>query len=244
MNAAARLTVFIGILLIAGIAWAQDDTTPLINGLTRVSFVIDAPPQEFQVITHVNTPTTLIARAEPADFPFTVEVRDPDGEVVALWTRVSTTRLTLNQTNSRYTVLVTALDAARTGVVVLEVTGSLEPTATPTRTSSPTRTFTPTRTPTPTPTFTPTYTPTPLSQSVLCMVSTNDRVNIRSAPNREAEVVGLLTLRTQIGANMLSTDSLWVGVVMLDDTQGWVFAQAIRQVTPCNFGTPTPSPTP
>ncbi|MBK8035457.1 MAG: SH3 domain-containing protein [Chloroflexi bacterium] len=70
---------------------------------------------------------------------------------------------------------------------------------------------------------------------IACFVSTNSRVNIRREPNADAEVVGLLTVRTQIGANGLSSDGLWYGVVMLDNTQAWIFGAAGREVSPCNF---------
>lgn len=226
----ARWTIIIGILLIAAIAWAQEQPPVLPNGSTRVEFVVDSPAQKFQILTNGQSPTTLSARAEPSDFPFVVEVHDAEGDLVAQITNLQATRLSLSPTNASYEITVTAGDPARAGVVILSARGGLEPT--------PTFTATFTRTPTRTPTPTPTSTPTPLSSTVACTVTTNSRANIRREPNREGEVVGLLTIRTQIGANRLSDDGLWYGVVLLDETQGWIFAEAIREITPCDFARP------
>ncbi len=224
MNAAARLTlIVIGLLLLATGVWAQDgEPVGIGSGLTPIDFAVDAGPQVFLLQTTPDEPTTLSASADPADFPYLVEVRDPRGNVTARLTNVIASRLTLDNSNRSYEITVIPNDPARAGQVILDIEGAIEPEPEVEATPAPAQSE-----------------PVGQAQSaageIACFVSTNSRVNIRREPSVDAEVVGLLTVRTQIGANGLSSDGLWYGVVMLDDTQAWIFGEAVREVSPCNF---------
>ena len=224
MNAAARLTlIVIGLFLLATGVWAQDgEPVGIGSGLTPIDFAADAGPQVFLLQTTPDEPTTLSASADPADFPYLVEVRDPRGNVTARLTNVIASRLTLDNSNRSYEITVIPNDPARAGQVILDIEGAIEPETEVEATPAPVEAE-----------------PVGQAQSaageIACFVSTNSRVNIRREPNVDAEVVGLLTVRTQIGANGLSSDGLWYGVVMLDDTQAWIFGEAVREVSPCNF---------
>ncbi len=225
MNAAARITlIIVGLFLFVTTAFAQDgEPVSIGSGLTTVELPIDAGPQIYIVFTNPSEPTTLSANADPSDFPYLVEVRDPRGNVAARLTNIIASRLTLDNSNRSYEITVTSNDPARAGQVILDIEGALEPEAAPTEPAQSEPVVVQAQT---------------ASGAVSCFVSTNSRVNIRREPNADAEVVGLLTVRTQIGANGLSSDGLWYGVVMLDNTQAWIFGEAVREVTPCDFNIP------
>lgn len=224
MNAAARLTlIVIGLFLFATGVWAQDgEPVSIGSGLTPIDFAVDAGPQVFLLQTTPDEPTTLSASADPADFPYLVEVRDPRGNVTARLTNVIASRLTLDNSNRSYEITVIPNDPARAGQVILDIEGAIEPETAVEATPAPVQAE-------------PVGQAQTAAGEIACFVSTNSRVNIRREPNVDAEVVGLLTVRTQIGANGLSSDGLWYGVVMLDDTQAWIFGEVVREVTPCNF---------
>ncbi|MFB6157636.1 MAG: PGF-CTERM sorting domain-containing protein [Haloferacaceae archaeon] len=101
---------------------------------------------------------------QPEENAITVDVRNPDGDIVASaaddeWGRRGVWRVTIDTADfslGTYTVI------ARNGGEIRRVTVELvAPTPTPTPTATPTPTPTPTLTPTPTPTATPPPTPTP-----------------------------------------------------------------------------------
>jgi hypothetical protein len=122
-------------------------------------------------------------------------------------------------------------------------TATITPTYTRTATNTPTRTPTNTRTPLPTPsprptrrsfpTRTPTETLTPVNPCVAVVAS---NLNLRTAPNTEAELITTIPFDTSLPVYGRNEDSTWWYVVY-ENQYGWVLGEYLN-VTPACFELP------
>lgn len=124
---------------------------------------------------------------------------------------------------------------------ILSETPRLTATPVPSRTPLPTFTFTPTETaipPTPTNTPSPTLTPT-----VVGIVQSIQRVNVREGPGVEYDSFTSLAPGTGVQIIGRNAEGDWLNIRMEDNTEGWIAARLIfLPPTATPFPTLTPSP--
>ncbi|MEM9953419.1 MAG: SH3 domain-containing protein [Chloroflexota bacterium] len=120
------------------------------------------------------------------------------------------------------------------------VTATIRPTNTDIPTFTPTATLTlvpPTASNTPTPTLTPT---------VVGIVNAVNRINVRSGPSQDSEIITSLPAGAGVQIIGQNEDGSWFNIRILDDEdnrEGWMAARFVFvEDTPTPFPTATPSP--
>lgn len=82
-------------------------------------------------------------------------------------------------------------------------------------------------TPLPTSTITATPTATPPTNADAYVAYERDKLRLRSAPDRNAEVLDLLAELTPLTVRGRTADDIWLNVVTLDGQEGWVMAEFV-----------------
>lgn len=124
---------------------------------------------------------------------------------------------------------------------ILSQTPRLTATPVPSRTPLPTFTFTPTETvPPPTPSDTPSPTLTP---TIIGIVSSVQRVNVREGPGLTYSDITSLAAGTEIQILGRDLDGTWYNIRMEDGREGWISSRLVfLPATATPFPTLTPSP--
>ena len=200
-------------------------SVPLAVGeTTRAEFVLDAPPQVFSFEQDPSVQLILNMSAEDPAFRFQSEVRDGDGQLVALFSGTTReTSLTIDAGVGAYAVTVSPVDPSAQGVVLLNLQAG-DAVGSPNAASAAASAATST----PTPAFQQ-FSETP---PIYCHVSTNATANVRAAPSTSAPAIDRLTRSRAGNVVGISADGKWYAVLLATQI-GWVATQVAREVEVC-----------
>ncbi len=203
---------------------------------TVVNVVADGPPQAYGFNISPDGPTTLQVRPGAQPFPFTAQVIDASGQVVAglAGGGLQANVLTFSPGSGLFEVRLVGLDPESLGVVELLVTGGPAPITGPG----------PAATPTPAP---PEATEEVTGPTV-CQVTSDLNVNVRSGPNTNYDIVGALLRGSVLEVVGRNFNASWY-VVDFNGRQGWVATSVVEVQGPCDnlpliAEPPTPTPVP
>lgn len=204
-------------------ALRPDISIPLaLDTTARAELSATTPPQVYLFNTVQTSASTLTIKSEPANFPFTAEVRDAAGTLIAIFSGlIDGGALTFAPGDSLYEVSVSAPDAGETSGAVLL---SLLPT-----------------TPRPEPTIA-------AVTSTGCTVSPNSgSVNVRTGPGTNYDVISSFIPGSTLNVIGTSADASWYAV-NLNGQQAWVAASVTFLSAACRAlstldAPPSPTPT-
>jgi hypothetical protein len=204
-------------------ALRPDISIPLtLDTTARAEVSATTPPQVYVFNTVQTSATTLTINSEPATFPFTAEVRDASGTLIAVFSGLMDGgAISFAPGDSLYEVTVSSPDAGEvSGAVLL----SLLATA-----------------PRPEPTIA-------AVSGTGCTVSpTSGSVNVRSGPGTNYDVISSFIPGSTLNVIGTSADGSWYAV-SLNGQQAWVAASVTFLSAACNAlatleAPPTPTPT-
>lgn len=196
---------------------------------TEANIPLGAPSQTYSFNADPAAPTTITIGTTDPDFAFTVEIRDADGQLVALLASgvLQSLSLTLAPGEGSYEVTVSALDPTMEGTVtflvdaapedVVEVppAGESVPSVTPTLSSSPSD---------------------PVPSSDVCQVTSggNHSVNLRGGPGTAYAVVGSLEVGVYLDVlgYYSAPDGVWYKVDY--GPEAWVRNDVAAATGPCD----------
>jgi hypothetical protein len=204
-------------------ALRPDISIPLaMNTPTRAELNAATPPQVYVFNSDPTSAAMLTLSSEPANFPFTAEVRDASGMLIAVFSgSMESGSIIVAPGDSLYEVTVSAPEAGEaSGAVLL----SLLPTA-----------------PRPEPTIA-------AVRGTGCTVSpTSGSVNVRTGPGTNYDVVSSFIPGSTLEVIGISADESWYAV-NLNGQQAWVSASVTFLSVACGTlatveAPPTPTPT-
>jgi uncharacterized protein YraI len=215
-----RIVLLISCLLSTALFACQSGVTALTAQTpAQVHLSASTTEQLYSFVADPLLPTTLILRSEPADMPFTAELRDSSGQVVAALGSgtLQTATLTVAPGNATYQVKVASSNGDKPGRVTLSIS-----------------TDQPVNRPVAQAVAMPVALANSFPLATACSLSTDRTtgVNIRSSPSMGAPVMAILPPNTPLNVDARSEDG-WYRV-RLNNAIGWVLGSVVAMNGLCS----------
>jgi uncharacterized protein YraI len=204
------------VLLLDARESVNNPTRLTVDHSVTIDFGDEPAPRTLRFTADGQSTLVLSFEAEPPTYDFSAEVRDGNGQPVAILTGVPMGAVALPHRDGPYTLTIYAPDPNGAVTVALnagQMTVVSEPEATE---EAPTATATASATAT----LTSSATPIP----VCSVVANQTSVNVRTGPGIEFESMGFLQFTDSLPALGLSPDGEWVAVE-IEGERGWVASQ-------------------